>query len=102
MRLLVCIITLLVSFSAQSQKTRVEGVVRDSTTGEVLPFVAVRFQDSKIGTYTDTAGHYILDTYYATDSLVFSMSGYRTLKFGVKKDASQEINIEMTFHYSDF
>lgn len=79
----------------------VEGIVRDQLTGDPMPFVTVRFQDSKIGAFTDTSGYYRLDTYYATDSLIFSFSGYITKTVGVQKDIAQEINITLEVRQTD-
>lgn len=88
-------IILLISFSSIAQKTVVEGIVTDGLTGEPMPFATVRFQDSKIGTYTDTNGYYILNTYYATDSIVISATGYLSQTFPVILDQAQEINITL-------
>ena len=83
-RILITFIFLL-SFVALCQKTHIEGVVHYNNTGEPLPFVKVQFIDSKIGVFTDTAGRYVLDTYYATDSLIFRSSGFVTLTIAVQK-----------------
>lgn len=93
MRTTLCLIFVLVSFLSIGQKTKVFGVVTDETTGEPVPFVKVRFQDSKIGTETDFDGKYELETYYATDSLVFSSSEHLRMTVKVLKDIEQEINI---------
>lgn len=79
----------------------VEGIVTDGESGQPMPFVTVRFQGSKIGTVTDTLGHYMLNTYYATDSLVFSFSGYLKTTVAVQKDKSQEINITLNILRTD-
>lgn len=101
MRLIYLFIFLILSQFSHGQKTMVEGVVRDALTGKVMPFVTVRFQDSKIGTYTDTNGYYSFNTYYATDSLVFSFSGYLKKTVPVIRDQSQEINIELEVLQTD-
>ncbi len=83
------------------QKTKVEGVVLDGLTGEPMPYVSVHFQNSKIGTLTDSVGYYMLDTYYGTDSLIFYSSGYLKQIVAVEKDESQEINITLNIQQSD-
>ena len=75
-KLTILIFLLFSSILSFGQKTIVEGVVLDGISGEPMPFVAVRFLDSKIGTFTDTLGHYSFETYYATDTLIFSFSGF--------------------------
>lgn len=89
------ILLLLTPFALFSQQTKVSGQVKDIVTGEPMPFVKVRFYDSKIGTMTDTLGNYEIETYYATDSIQFSFSGYITQTAYVKIDGAQVINITM-------
>lgn len=101
MRKLIFLFLLICSLPVFSQKTRVEGSVRDAETGQIMPFVSVRFQDSKIGTLTDTNGRYILDTYYATDSLVFFFSGYLKKTIAVKRDQSQMIDVVLEVPHSE-
>jgi len=85
-----------------SQQTRVYGIVRDAESGDRLPFVKVQFLNSKIGTLTDSTGYFNLETYYATDSLQFSFSGYLTKRVRVKKDISQEINVSLPILSTEF
>lgn len=87
---------------AFSQKTIIEGTVTDEISGEVMPFVSVRFMDSKIGVFTDTLGKYSFETYYATDSLIFSFSGYLKVIRAVELDQSQVINVSMPTLTTDY
>lgn len=89
------IISCLCLFVGHAQQTKIYGKVTDAQTGEELPFVKVRFYLSKMGTSTDTAGNYVLETYYATDSLQFSFIGYQTTTVAVKLDQTQEINVQL-------
>lgn len=75
-----------------AQTTRVSGRIIDSQTKELLPFVPVRFVDSKIGTQSNDSGYYKIETYYATDSLQAFFMGYKTKKMPVKKDVAQVID----------
>ncbi len=84
------------------QKTKVTGVVTDGLSGEPMPYVSVHFQGSKIGTLTDSVGFYILDTYYGTDSLVFSSSGYLRITHSIKKDEEQVINVTLPIQESEY
>jgi len=79
----------------RAQTTRISGTVIDEVTKEPLPFVNIAFVDSRIGTQTDFDGHYALDTYYATDSLVVTYMGYLTVKRKVKRDAAQRIDFAL-------
>lgn len=101
MKILILISLILLPVHLFSQKTMVEGIVTDGVTGEPMPFVTVRFKDSKIGAITDTAGYYNFNTYYATDSLIFSFSGYVRQTVAVTLDESQEINIILEILQTD-
>ncbi|MCF8409413.1 MAG: DUF5686 and carboxypeptidase regulatory-like domain-containing protein [Crocinitomicaceae bacterium] len=78
-----------------SQQTIITGTVSDAGTGEKLPYVSVRFVDSKIGTLTDSVGGFKIETYYATDSLRFSLSGFVAQTIRIKRDESQQINVQL-------
>ncbi len=84
------------------QKTKVTGVVTDGLSGKPMPYVSVHFQGSKIGTLTDSVGAYVLDTYYGTDSLVFSSSGYLRITRSIKKDEEQVIDVTLPIQESEY
>lgn len=84
-----------------AQQTKISGVVTDEVTGEGIPYLKVQFANSKIGTLTDSTGSYVLESYYATDSIVFTYGGYITKSFAVKKDKEQEINVAMELLLAD-
>ncbi len=90
------------SFFASAQTTKIEGIVTDQVTGEPMPFVTVRFQNTKIGTLTDTLGHYMLETYYASDSITFSFSGYLKISKHVDLDTEQIIDVTLPILSTDF
>ena len=98
----ILILFLLLSLSTFGQKTIVEGVVTDQLTNEPMPFVMVRFQNSKIGTYTDTLGYYSFETYYATDSLEFSFSGYLKITKFVELDKEQTVHVTLPMLSTDY
>lgn len=78
-----------------AQKTVVRGVVRDKLSHEALPFVNIKFQDTKVGAISDTSGKYHLESYYATDSLVVTFVGYQTKTVFVELGKTQTIDIEL-------
>jgi len=80
---------------ALGQTTRITGKVTDAKTGETLPFVNIAFIDSRIGTTTDMDGNFVLDSYYATDSLRISSVGYVPRTFSIKKDRPQVIDVTL-------
>ena len=71
--------------------TNLFGKVVNKKNGEPLPFVIVRIDKNGIGTTTDFDGKYSLKA-SLNDTLIFSLTGMKTLK--VKAD-KQEINIEL-------
>jgi hypothetical protein len=89
------ILALLLCGLSFGQQTKVSGIVRDKNTNDVIPGVRVSFQHAKIGTVTDSLGHYHLETYYATDSLVFFYEEYRLVVKAVKRDQANEINVSL-------
>ncbi len=95
MKILLFFFSIICCISIHAQQTKVYGFVRDSITGEGLPFVAINFVDSKIGTLSNDSGYYEISTYYATDSLRFSASGYVIKYSKVKLETSQNIDISL-------
>ena len=96
MRLLGLLLTFLcVSQILLAQQTRISGRVTDAATGELLPYVRVQFQGSKIGTETDSVGNYVLESYYATDSIMVFMEGYRLVTLAIQKDQVQIMNVKL-------
>lgn len=87
------LMAMLVACSAAfGQSTVVSGRVTDARSGEGLPFVNIAFRDSRVGTTTDIDGRYRIETYYATDSIIFSFVGYVPRSFAVRKDRQQVID----------
>ena len=84
-----------------SQQTKIYGKITDASTGETLPFVRIKFYDSKIGTLTDSVGNYVLESYYGTDSIQVFFAGYIPKTIKIKKDISQEINIRLEIKVSE-
>lgn len=86
---------------ARAQMTKITGQVLDPETNEGMPGVLVKFHLTKIGTFTDSVGNYVLESYYATDSVSFFMAEYEQLVRPVKKDQEQVINLTMKLKESD-
>lgn len=84
-----------------SQQTKVSGRVIDAETGEGIPDVRVQFQYSKIGTLTDSLGFYVLQSYYATDSISYFMPEFKLVTKQVKKDQEQVIDVKLSESISD-
>lgn len=92
--LAVTLLSTVIADQAYSQTTKVYGKVIDDK-GEPVPFCNIAFRDSKIGTTSDMDGNYAIETYYATDSLIFSSVGYARQSVKVRKDREQKIDITL-------
>jgi len=85
------------NLSAQSSEklTRIRGIVLDKETKEPLPFVAVAFQGTSVGTTTDFDGKFEISSQWATEVLEVSFIGYTTATFDVKLGERQVIDVEL-------
>ena len=95
MRIHILVLLFLIPFLGFGQKTKVEGIVKDQLTGDPMPFVTVRFKGTKVGTLTDTLGKFILESYYATDTLEFTFSGYIKVKRHINLDEANIVDVMM-------
>ncbi len=77
------------------------GNIKDNVTGEHLPFAGVFFKGTKVGTSTDINGHFILESFYATDSLVISLMGYDKVIIPISIDQAQIIEISLVVSSTD-
>ncbi|MCB0793208.1 MAG: carboxypeptidase-like regulatory domain-containing protein [Flavobacteriales bacterium] len=79
--------------SSMAQTTRITGTVSDAKSGEPLPFVNIAFVNSRIGTTSDIDGRFMLETFYATDSIRASFIGYLPATIKIIKDKEQVVAI---------
>jgi TonB-linked SusC/RagA family outer membrane protein len=75
-------------------RTVVSGTVTDSETGETLPGVNVRVEDTGIGTATDVDGEYELSVPSDANVLLFSFIGYETERVSI--DGRATIDVALT------
>lgn len=78
-----------------AQQTKILGHIRDSLTGEPIPFASIAFKNTNIGTTSDFSGNFSLQTHHDVDSLVFSCVGYQKMIIPVKKNSFQELDIKL-------
>ncbi|MFM6934918.1 MAG: DUF5686 family protein [Flavobacteriales bacterium] len=83
------------------QATTVKGSVSDEK-GEPIPFARVRFVGTKIGVLTDTLGSFMLQSYYATDSIQVQFIGFKTKSIKIKKDVEQSLKITLEVQSTDY
>ncbi len=98
-----CILLLLISIfttpsllaQSSDKLTRIRGTVIDKETKEPLPFVAVAFQGTSIGTTTDFDGKYELSSQFATETLEVSFIGYSTFTTTIKLGERQLVDVQL-------
>ena len=85
------------SLSAQSSEklTRIRGTVIDQETREPLPFVAVAFPGTSVGTTTDFDGKFEIASQWATETIEVSFLGYITYTTKIKLGERQVIDIAL-------
>ncbi len=76
-----------------AQVTKISGFVKDSLTGESLPFANVYLKATSIGATTDFNGAFSINSKSKSDSLVVSCVGYQTVTIKIQLNKYQELNI---------
>ena len=92
--------SLFLSLNAFSQECVVEGIVLDSKTGEVMPFVNIALTGGKTGTISDINGEFKLSVpeNMTSKELSFSSVGYSPLTFKVAELSGRHIEVKMEPH----
>ena len=86
------ILTLMCSIGLQAQTLDVKGVVKDATTGDVLPGVSIIIKGTTVGTETDFDGAYTIKAEKGA-VLVFNYLGYQKKEVIVN---DQTINVSLS------
>ena len=93
MKLLKSIFTVLLIFTAavaQAQNLTVTGVVKDSSTGEPVPFASIRLDGTMVGGMTDMDGIYSISV-PADGVLIFSSIGYKDATVNVEGKEQHDV-----------
>lgn len=101
MKVILSLFSLLFCLLLSAQQTSVSGFVYEKGSNIGLPGVRINFKNTKIGTVSDSTGHFNLSTYYASDSLVFFLYEYRIQTIAVKKDVAQTVSCYLVLNESD-
>jgi hypothetical protein len=86
------------SFSQKPERTIIQGIVTDALTGDPMPATSVFIKGTTIGTITDAAGKYRIETSMPAGTIVFSFLGYKTELRPVSQGIEQTINIRLTIN----
>ena len=87
------VLAIIVSYAASAQNITVSGNVKDSSTGEALPFASIQVKGTMIGGNTDLDGNYTINT-PADGVLIFSSIGYETIEIAV--EGRSTVNLAMS------
>ena len=107
LKLVLTILSLFMSVLAFAQSLTVTGTVKDSSTGEPVPYAAIQLKGTQTGGMTDGDGVYSISV-PADGVLIFSSVGYKDSEVPVAGKAVHDVElapdtetIEETFRYSD-
>lgn len=92
MKLFFTVLAVMISSVAFAQNITVTGSVKDSSTGEYVPFASIMVKDTMTGTNTDADGLFSI-TAPANGTLVFSSIGYHTV--AVPVDGRKSIHMTL-------
>jgi hypothetical protein len=79
-----------------SQVTKIMGTIVDAKTKEPLPFVNIIIKGTTVGTLTDFAGKYGIETKVSGDSIRYSMMGYKLVTKKILRYQFQTVDVELT------
>ena len=83
---MVLIVSLLYSMTALSQKLNIQGIIKNSVTGEAVPAVSVTIKESGNGTFTNEKGLFRLSVTSFPTTIVVSSIGYQTQESVLDRD----------------
>ncbi len=94
---LMCLIFLSLSAMSIAQKITVKGIVKDVSTGETIPGVAIIEKGTTNGTISGTNGDFSITVSSPASELVFTVLGYQTQNLKVNGQTSVTITLELAF-----
>jgi len=83
------------SFSQNTTKTILKGTVTDANTGSPVPFAYVFLKGTNVGTNTDNAGKFFIETSVVADIVMFSFIGYESESRKIVPGKEQTFNITL-------
>ena len=83
------------SFTQVTDKTIINGIVVDAKTGLPITGATVLLDKTTVGTITDHAGKYYIETKVHAEKIVFSFIGYKTESRIFSDGKAQTINISL-------
>ena len=90
LKLFLAVLLATVSYSVFAQNMTVTGTVKDSSTGEPVPFAAIQLKGTMVGGMTDADGIYSISV-PADGVLIFSSVGYKDTEVPVASKAVHDV-----------
>ena len=90
LKLFLAVLLLTVTSVLHAQNITVSGTVKDSSTGEPVPFAAIQLQGTMVGGMTDADGIYSISV-PADGVLIFSSVGYKDVEVAVASKAVHDV-----------
>ena len=81
--------------SVNAQVTKVKGVVKDSTTGEVIPMASVLFVGTTIGITSDFDGEFYLETRSKVSEVLLAYVGYEKKTVKIRSGAFNQLDVKL-------
>lgn len=94
-KLFIFFLLLLSAPNLLAQSTKIQGVVRDSISGEPIEFATVRIDGTTIGKLTDENGKFTLTNPGKENTLVVTLMGYTTKEITVPQNQTTKLDIPL-------
>lgn len=78
-----------------AQTTKVQGIVRDSVSGEAVEFATIRFDGTSVGKLTDENGKFSMTNSGRQNKIVVSLMGYTTKEITVPVGQTTQLDIKL-------
>jgi len=85
-------ITLILLLFASLLSAQTKGVVKDSITGQPIPYVSIWVENENIGTTSEENGTFSINTTSKSKTLIFSALGFKTKNVSVSKAAAVHLS----------
>jgi hypothetical protein len=89
------VILLLTTLQAAAQPTKVYGTITDKKSQAPIPFANLIFKGTPIGTSSNEAGTYAIESPKSFDSIVVSAMGYKKQTLFIQRNKTQRLNITL-------
>ncbi len=93
--IILSLLSFFVCCSVFGQNTTIKGFVKDSVTGEPLPYVSILFTGTTAGTTTNEEGLFSYSTQTSSTEVEFSYMGYQTKTVKVNRGRTNTLNVLM-------